>query len=132
MGLYCKELNFKNINMRLNLKERVLILSSVLPQFDSKKNTYLKMSIVQKIAPTKEEEGKYSVRQISQNTASYEFDPEHATSVYNEYFFTDEELLYMKHLVDFMDKNNLFTVDALETYEKISYEALSEGVESEI
>ena len=40
----------KTYNMELTLKDRVLILNTVLPQFDTRKNMELKVSIDSKIA----------------------------------------------------------------------------------
>jgi transcriptional/translational regulatory protein YebC/TACO1 len=105
--------------MELYLKDRVIILNSVLPLFDTRANTIVKASIVEKIQLSAIE--REQVEAVPVGNGQYNISFKTVGSILNkkEYTFTSEEVNYMKQRVDFIDQNGMFSVDTMDTYEKI-------------
>lgn len=114
--------------MKLNLKDRMIILNSVLPQFDTCSNMVLKISLDKKVALSAEEQKSVVVNPVGSNVYEYGFKDISAITDYKDFYFTDEELLYMKQRIDFIDKNGMFSADTMDSYMKI-LEALFENEE---
>ena len=93
--------------MELTLKDRVLILNTVLPQFDTRKNMELKVSIDSKIAISEVDQKRIVIKDMGSA-------------------LTDEELQYLKQRVDFIDRNGMFSEFTMPTYVKILDEPLKE------
>lgn len=114
--------------MKLTLKDRVLILNSVLPAYDNMANMKLKSSIVSKIDMTKEDESKLIINQLGNGQVEIALkDPEKNISAWttgSEYDLTNDEIKYMKSRVEFIDKNGMFSMETMETYEKILEEPI--------
>ena len=102
--------------MEFNLKDRMIILNSVLPQFDTRANMILKMSIDSKIALTATEQNNVVMKPAGGNIYEYGFKDVSAINDKHEYIFTDDELMYMKQRVDSIDKNGMFSTDTMPTY----------------
>ncbi len=103
--------------MELNLKDRVLVLNSVLPQYDTRRNLELKMAIDSKMALTTEEQKNIVMKELGNGQMEIGFKtPDTEMKVF---VFTDDELFYLKQRVDYIDRNGMFSADTLPTYMKI-------------
>lgn len=105
--------------MELNLKDRMIILNAVLPQFDTRSNMMLKISIDRKVALSAEEQKSVVVNPVGGNVYEYGFKDISAITDCKDFSFTEEELLYMKQRIDFIDKNGMFSADTMDSYMKI-------------
>ena len=117
--------------MKLNLKDRVLILKSVLPPYDNRRGIELKNSIESKIKLSLEESEVIVMTNMGYDLYELSFKPnEHIDyKEEKEFSITDEELKYLKEKVDFLDRDGRFSDFTLQTYSKIADEPLSEVVE---
>jgi len=122
--------------MKLTLKDRVLILNSVLPLYDNRANMKLKASIVQKIDITSEESTKLIINQLGNGQVEIALkDPERNISVWAtdvEYSLSNEEMRYLKDRVEFIDKNGMFSVENMDSYDKILDEPIQSTDSSEL
>nr|WP_207213359.1 hypothetical protein [Parabacteroides goldsteinii] len=127
--------------MKLTLKDRVLILNTVLPQFDTRKNMELKISIDRKIAIPDSDQKRIVTQDIGNGQFNIGFTDKEAH--FDEVFIdlTNAELEYLKQRVDYLDRIGMFTEFAMATYNKILEEPLQvtqvkepliEGFEPEI
>lgn len=117
--------------MKLTLKDRVLILKSVLPPYDNRRGIELKNSIEKKIKLSLEESEVVVVTNMGYDQYELSFKPNGLID-YNEekeFSINDEELKYLKEKVDFLDRDGRFSDFTLQTYSKIADEPLSEVVE---
>ena len=105
--------------MRLTLKDRMLILNTVLPQYDTRKNMGLRISIAGKIAISEEERKRVVVNDAGGGQVTIGFTDAEAITATTEVALTDEELAYLKARVDFIDRNGMFSEFTMPTYVKI-------------
>ena len=105
--------------MKLTLKDRVLILNTVLPQFDTRKNMELKISIDGKIAVSEAEQQRIVVKDMGGGQFNIGFTDAEAITAETEVELTDEELAYLKQRVNFIDRNGMFSAFTMPTYVKI-------------
>lgn len=105
--------------MELTLKDRMIILNSVLPQFDTRSNMMLKISIDKKVALSAEEQKSVVVNPVGGNVYEYGFKDISAITDNQNFAFSDAELMYMKQRIDFIDKNGMFSADTIDSYMKI-------------
>lgn len=105
--------------MELTLKDRMIILNSVLPQFDTRSNMVLKISIDKKIALSAEEQKSVVVNPVGGNVYEYGFKDISAITASQNFTFSDAELMYMKQRIDFIDKNGMFSADTIDSYMRI-------------
>lgn len=110
---------YNNNNMELTLKDRVLILNTVLPQFDTRKNMELKMSIDRKISISATDQKRIVVNDLGGGQINIGFTDASAISDETSIELTDEELAYLKQRVDFIDRNGMFSEFTMPTYVKI-------------
>lgn len=117
--------------MKLNLKDRVLILKSVLPVYDSRRGIELKNSIEKKIKLSSEEADVAVLTNKGYDQYELSFKVNDFVNPREEKDFplTDEELKYLKEKVDFLDRDGRFSDYTLQTYSKIADEPLQEPVE---
>ena len=102
----------------MTLKDRVLILNTVLPQFDTRKNMELKVSIDRKITISEVDQKRIVVKDLGGGQINIGF--------------TDAaELQYLKQRVDFIDRNGMFSEFTMPTYVKILDEPLKEEQQAE-
>lgn len=115
--------------MKLTLKDRVLILNTVLPQFDTRKNMELKISIDRKIAIPDSDQKRIVTQDIGNGQFNIGFTDKEAH--FDEVFIdlTNAELEYLKQRVDYLDRIGMFTEFAMTTYNKILDEPLLEPIE---
>lgn len=116
----------KTYNMELTLKDRVLILNTVLPQFDTRKNMELKVSIDSKIAISEVDQKRIVIKDMGSGQINIGFTDAAAITETTDIDLTDEELTYLKQRVDFIDRNGMFSEFTMPTYVKILDEPLKE------
>lgn len=112
--------------MNLTLKDRVLILNTVLPQFDTRKNMELKVSIDRKITISEIDQKRIVIKDLGGGQINIGFTDAASITDTVEISLTDEELTYLKERVDFIDRNGMFSEFTMSTYVKILDEPLSE------
>ena len=112
--------------MNLTLKDRVLILNTVLPQFDTRKNMELKVSIDSKIAISEVDQKRIVVKDLGGGKINIGFTDAAAITETTDIDLTDEELTYLKQRVEFIDRNGMFSEFTMPTYVKILDEPLNE------
>ena len=103
----------------MTLKDRVSILNTVLPQFDTRKNMELKVSIDRKITISEVDQKRIVVKDLG------------GGQITTDIALTDEELQYLKQRVDFIDRNGMFSEFTMPTYVKILDEPLKEEQQAE-
>lgn len=112
--------------MNLTLKDRVLILNTVLPQFDTRKNMELKVSIDRKITISEVDQKRIVVKDLGGGQINIGFTDAAAITETTDIDLTDEELTYLKQRVEFIDRNGMFSEFTMPTYVKILDEPLNE------
>lgn len=117
--------------MELTLKDRVLILNTVLPQFDTRKNMELKVSIDSKIAISEVDQKRIVIKDMGSGQINIGFTDAAAITETTDIALTDEELQYLKQRVDFIDRNGMFSEFTMPTYVKILDEPLKEEQQAE-
>ena len=105
--------------MELNLKDRLIILKTVLPQYDTRQNIVLKNSIAGKIQLSAIEESLVMYTNIGNNQYEIGFKSVEAITATTEIGFTDEELQYLRQRVEFINQNGMFSSETIGTYNKI-------------
>lgn len=110
--------------MKLTLKDRVLILNTVLPQFDTLKNMKLKIAIDRKIAIPEADQKRVVIKDLGGGQINIGFTDPDAITDTTDIALTDEELTYLKNRVEFIDMNGMFSEFTMSTYEKILDEPL--------
>ena len=118
--------------MELTLKDRVLILNTVLPQFDTRKNMELKISIDCKIAIPEVDQKRIVIKDMGSGQINIGFTDAAAITETTDIVLTDEELQYLKQRVDFIDRNGMFSEFTMPTYVKILDEPLIEKEQSAV
>ncbi|GAB6394599.1 MAG: hypothetical protein MdMp024_0911 [Bacteroidales bacterium] len=107
------------MNLNLNLKDRMIILNLVLPQFDTRQNMLLKIAVAGKIQLSESERDQVVTNPVGNGNIDIGFKTVEALTVFNDFDFTTEELYYMKARIDYIDQNGMFTVETMDTYNKI-------------
>jgi hypothetical protein len=105
--------------MELNLKDRLITLKSVLPQYDTRQNIKIKNSIAGKLQLSAQEESLVTCTNLGNNQYEIGFKTVEAITNTSEHDFTDEELLYLKRRIEFIDGNGMFSAETIDTYDKI-------------
>jgi len=105
--------------MNLTLKDRVLILNTVLPQYDARRNIELVRSIREKIALHDSESAVIVATNLGNNQFDISFKTIESITKEDAFYFTNEEIEYMKVRVNFIDSNGMFSEFTMETYDKI-------------
>ena len=105
--------------MNLTLKDRVLILNNVLPRYDNRKNIGFKISISEKVKLTDAEQKDVVSTPVGNGEYAVSFKTVEAITGIRTFDFTDEELLYLKQRVDYIDRNGMFSAETIESYTKI-------------
>lgn len=110
--------------MKLTLKDRVLVLNTVLPQFDTRKNMELKISIDKKIAISDTDQKRIVINDLGSGQINIGFTDADAVSQETNICLTSEELIYLKEKVDQIDRSGMFSEFTMPTYIKILDEPL--------
>ena len=95
--------------MNLTLKDRVLILNTVIPQFDTRKNLELIVSIDRKITISEVVLFRIVVMVLGGGQINIGFTDAAAITETTDIDLTDEELQYLKQRVEFIDQNGMFS-----------------------
>jgi hypothetical protein len=104
--------------MELNLKDRLIVLKSLLPQFDTRSNIKLKNSICEKIQLSAAEESLVIYTNVGNNQYEIGFKTVDAITAVTAINFSDEELAYLKSKIEYVDQNGMFSADTIDTYER--------------
>lgn len=110
--------------MRLTLKDRVIIIKTVLPVFDTRRGMELAISIEGKIRLEERESENVSAVPVGNGQFDVYFKTESAMTSEKDINFSDEELIYLKEKVDFIDRDGRFSAFTIPTYTKILDEPL--------
>ena len=105
--------------MNLTLKDRAIILHIVLPQYDTRKNIGLKISISGKIALSIVERDSMIYTELGGGEYSISFKGTDAMTGVKSFDFTDDELWYLKQRVDYLDRQGIFSAETIGSYSKI-------------
>jgi hypothetical protein len=97
----------------------MIILNLVLPQFDARQNMLIKVAIAGKIQISESEHEQVVTTNVANGNIDIGFKTVEALTVFNDFDFTVEELSYMKARFDHIDRNGMFTVETMDTYNKI-------------
>ena len=117
--------------MKLTLKDRVLILNTVLPQFDTRKNMELKISIDGKMAISETDQKRIVIKDLGSGQINIGFTDAAAITDTTDIELTDEELAYLKDRVDFIDRNGMFSEFTMPTYVKVMDEPFATAPDTE-
>lgn len=107
------------MKMNLTLKDRAIILHIVLPQYDTRKNIGLKISISGKIALSIVERDSMIYTELGGGEYSISFKGTDAMTGVKSFDFTDDELWYLKQQVDYLDRQGMFSAETIGSYSKI-------------
>ncbi|MCL3854714.1 hypothetical protein M1P97_25845 [Parabacteroides sp. GYB001] len=118
--------------MKLTLKDRVLILNTVLPQFDTRKNMELKISIDRKIAISDSDQKRIVTQDIGNGQFNIGFTDSKAHTDEINIEITNNELEYLKQRVNYLDSIGMFSEYTLPTYIKIIEEPFIESNDKSI
>ncbi len=99
----------KIIDMKLTLKDRVLILNNVLPMYDNRKNIGLKISISGKVQLLDSERKEVVMTPVGNGEYEISFKTVDAMTGVKSFDFTDDELWYLKQRVDYLDRQGMFS-----------------------
>ena len=105
--------------MNLTLIDRAIILHIVLPQYDTRKNIGLKISISGKIALSIVERDSMIYTELGGGEYSISFKGTDAMTGVKSFDFTDDELWYLKQRVDYLDRQGMFSAETIGSYSKI-------------
>ena len=107
------------MELNLNLKDRIIILNNVLPQYDSRQNIALKQSVTNAIRLSDQENSEIVYAPAGNNQYDVSFKTINAMTKSDVFTFTNEEIEYMKQRVEFIDRNGMFSAETMDTYNKI-------------
>lgn len=109
----------KITDMKLTLKDRVLILNNVLPMYDNRKNIGLKISISGKVQLLDSERKEVVMTPVGNGEYDISFKTVDAMTGVKSFDFTDDELWYLKQRVDYLDRQGMFSAETIDSYSKI-------------
>ena len=109
----------KITDMKLTLKDRVLILNNVLPMYDNRKNIGLKISISGKVQLLDSEGKEVVMTPVGNGEYEISFKTVDAMTGVKSFDFTDDELWYLKQRVDYLDRQGMFSAETIDSYSKI-------------
>lgn len=109
----------KITDMKLTLKDRVLILNNVLPMYDNRKNIGLKISISGKVQLLDSERKEVVMTPVGNGEYEISFKTVDAMTGVKFFDFADDELWYLKQRVDYLDRQGMFSTETIDSYSKI-------------
>ena len=113
--------------MQLTLKDRIIILNGVLPRYDTRVHIKLVKSIKEKIILSDSESAEVVYTNVGNNQYDISFKTVEAIMEECEFTFSDDEMSYLRGLVDRIDQNGMFSEDTMPTYDKIYAEGGEEN-----
>lgn len=114
--------------MKLSIKDRVIILKTLIPMYDTRDNTITKMGISEKLKLSDSERDNIVVSDLGNNQSDISFKTVEAITDEIDYILTDKEMEYLGSRVEFVDRNGMFSEYTISTYDKILTE-LTQSVE---
>lgn len=105
--------------MKLTIKDRVVILNTLIPMYDTRVNTKVKIAISEKLKLTDTEKETVVVTPLGNNQSDISFKTAEAITSESEFSFEENELEYLRSRVDFVDRNGMFSESTIDTYDKI-------------
>lgn len=105
--------------MKLTIKDRVIILNTLIPMYDTRENTKVKMAISEKLKLTDADRETVVVTPLGNNQSDISFKTAEAITHESEFSFEGKELEYLRSRVDFIDRNGMFSESTIGTYDKI-------------
>lgn len=118
--------------MQLTLKDRIIILNGVLPRYDTRVHIKLVKSIKEKIILSDSESAEVVYTNVGNNQYDISFKTVEAIMEECEFTFSDDEMSYLRGLVDRIDQNGMFSEDTMPTYDKIYSEDSNEPEVEEV
>ena len=115
--------------MKLTLKDRIIILNTVLPRFDTRKNIELMKSIKGKLALSDTENSVVVATSAGNNQFDISFKTADAITQTRDFEFTEDELGYLRDRIAWIDSQGMFSEDTIETYDKLTGNGDSTEVE---
>lgn len=109
--------------MKLTLKDRIIILKTVLPEYDTKVNIEIKRGIVNKIGLTSNEEKEVIIQDLGNGQMHIGFSSASATTDFKEFELNALEIDYLKNRVNNLDNSAMFSEFTYDTYSKILEES---------
>lgn len=109
----------KDKDMKLTIKDRILILKTLLSEYDSRKGIELKKSISRKLEMSSEEEKEVVLTHLGNLQYEVSFKSAEAITRERDFDITPEELVYLKDKVDYLDRDGRFNEYVLDTYNRI-------------
>lgn len=104
--------------MELTIKDRVIILNTAIPGYGSREDLKnLIIPITNKLKLSGEETKNLTMTPGVQGSTNVSYTAD--ALVPKTFDFTDEEMTYLKKRIDMIDKNGMFSIDTIETYDKI-------------
>jgi hypothetical protein len=113
--------------MELSIKDRILLLNEVLPQFDSMDGIVMKMSIIEKLKLSEEESSGIVCNRLPTGVMEVGFKDADFISMSKDVALTDDELSYIKKRVRMIDSNGMISADNIATYRKVLEEPFADG-----
>jgi hypothetical protein len=105
--------------MDFTIKDRILLLNEVLPQFDSMSGIIIRMSIAGKLKLSDEESSNVVTNRLPSGVMEVGYKDSDGFLSGREIDLTDEELFYLKNRVRMIDVNGMISVDNIGTYRKL-------------
>ena len=113
--------------MRLNLFQRLIVLNTLLIQNGTMNDVRISKSLKEKVKTT-EDESLIVSENINQESGS--ISESAITNEEKEFEISDEDALFLRNRIDFLDKNGLVQEGAYETYIKILAETSPANINS--
>ena len=117
--------------MNLTLKDRVLILNTVLPQFDTRKNMELKVSIDSKIAISEVDQKRIVIKDMGSGQINIGFTDAAAITETTDIALTDEYLVVSDSSVD-KQQLQIYRKNTGTLVGTVSYKDLTDNKETSI
>ena len=117
--------------MELTLKDRVLILNTVLPQFDTRKNMELKVSIDSKIAISEVDQKRIVIKDMGSGQINIGFTDAAAITETTDIALTDEYLVVSDSSVD-KQQLQIYRKNTGTLVGTVSYKDLTDNKETSI
>ena len=105
--------------MKLTIKDRVLLLNEIMPQFDNMQGIIIKNAIMEKLKLSESENDNIVTSRLPTGVMEIGFKTTESQSSSKSFEFTDEELFYIKNRIHMVDVNGMISSDNIDTYQKI-------------
>jgi len=114
--------------MELTIKDRVLIMNEVLPQFDTMEGIATKMAIVEKLKLSPTESDMLVCNRLPNGVMEIGFKDASGMTETSDIALTEDELFYIKCKVKAIDRNGMISADNITTYQAVLGEEFTDPV----